>query len=124
MNRPNSLCRKGFSFLLTCSLLLLFSTSSHLRSSDGATLQQQPRLLASAALQAEYQVVVLTAPAGLTDTVGLGVGAGQAVGTGRIAGSAYPEDTHALLWKAGSTVGLDLHPANFRFSAALDTDGQ
>jgi hypothetical protein len=79
----------------------------------------------SGALQAaEYTVVVLTAPAPLTDSEGQGVGAGQAVGTGRIPGSVYPNETHAVLWPQGSIVGVDLHPPDFRYSAALETNGQ
>src|SRR5215208_6299612 len=46
---------------------------------------------------AEYQVIVLAAPAPLTDSEGQGVGAGQAVGTGRIPGSVYPNETHAVV---------------------------
>ena len=65
---------------------------------------------------------MLNAPAPLADAEGRGAGAGQAVGTGRIPGSAYPTDTHAVLWpKIGG--GVDLHPPGFRHSAALGTDG-
>jgi Bacterial Ig domain len=126
MNSQYTLRHKGLSFLLICSVSLLFNASGSMRSSDGATLQQLAQIQtgSDALQQAEYEVIILTAPAGLTDTVGLGVGAGQAVGTGRIAGAADPDDTHALLWLKGSRVGVDLHPSNFRFSQAFDTDGQ
>ncbi|MFL6333111.1 MAG: hypothetical protein ACJ754_07180 [Pyrinomonadaceae bacterium] len=65
---------------------------------------------------------MLNAPAPLADAEGRGAGAGQAAGTGRIPGSAYPTDTHAIFWpKLGG--GVDLHPPDFRHSAALGTDG-
>jgi hypothetical protein len=70
-----------------------------------------------------YQAVVLTAPDPLTDSVGYGLRNGQAVGTGRIPGSTYPDETHAVLWPPNTTVGVDLHPTDFRYSAAFDTNG-
>ena len=109
MNRQAALRRKGLPLLLAYAACLFFITSGDLRTSDGA---------------ADYQVVLLPAPAPLTDSVGEGVGAGQAAGTGRILGSAYPHETRAVFWPRGSVVGVDLHPPDFRYSAALDTDGQ
>jgi hypothetical protein len=79
---------------------------------------------ASAKATAAYEVVVLTAPAGLTETTAYGIAAGQAAGTGRIAGSATPDETHAVYWPAGNLEGIDLHPEGWRYSAALDTDGE
>jgi hypothetical protein len=121
-----ALCKKGLSLLLACSVGLLSSTTGSVGASDGALLRtslpiQQPELA-----QSQYEVILLLpAPsAQLTDTVGRGVGVGQAVGTGRIAGAPYPEDTHAVLWPQGGGAAVDLHPSNFRFSAALDTNGQ
>src|SRR4051812_38928731 len=83
------------------------------------TARQTTTLLA----QDQYQVVVLTSPSPLTDSTAYGVGSGQTAGTGRIAGSTYPSDTHAVVWPAGTSGGVDLHPAGFRYSAAYDSDG-
>src|SRR5215207_1504846 len=89
------------------------------------SFSQQASGLFQVPLQAdEYQVIVLSAPVPLTDSEGRGVAIGQAVGTGRIPDSVYPDETHAVLWPAGSTVGVDLHPADFRYSAAFETNGQ
>jgi hypothetical protein len=83
-----------------------------------------PRIQPATEAASEYEVVILNASAGLSDTTGRGVGGSQSVGTGRIDGAPDPEQTHALLWLQGSPVGVDLHPLNFRYSAALDTNGQ
>jgi hypothetical protein len=78
----------------------------------------------AASLSAEYLVVVLPAPAQLTDTLGQGVRARQSVGAGRIADAPYPEQSHAVLWQQAGGVAVDLNPPDFRYSAALETDGQ
>ncbi|MGB9177918.1 MAG: hypothetical protein WCB68_01630, partial [Pyrinomonadaceae bacterium] len=78
MNLQPAICKKRLSFLLIFALFLLFCASVGKRSTEVAHSQ------------AEYEVVILTAPAGLTDTVGQGVGAGATVGTGRIADAPYP----------------------------------
>ncbi|HEV7681410.1 MAG TPA: hypothetical protein VGO68_04765 [Pyrinomonadaceae bacterium] len=83
-----------------------------------------PRIQPATEAASEYEVVLLNASVGLTDTTGRGVGGSQSVGTGRIDGAPDPEQTHALLWLQGSTTGVDLHPLDFRYSAALDTNGQ
>jgi Bacterial Ig domain len=126
MNPQDALRKKRLSFLLLCSVLLLFIASGFIGKFDGTAarhhVQIQPR---PAALQeVDYEVILLPAPAPLTDSAGEGVGAGQAVGTGRIAGSTYPTETHAVLWPQGGSGAVDLHPPDFRYSAALDTDGQ
>jgi hypothetical protein len=117
MNGNYIFAKRGVFLWLICSIFLSLSAFNQTRISAGMS--------GLAALQAaEYQVVVLTAPGSLTDSVGQGVSAGQAVGTGRIAGSTYPNETHAVLWPAGSIVGVDLHPPDFRYSAAFGTNGQ
>src|SRR5688572_21704596 len=117
MRQRHVLPHKGISLLLICTIFLTLSSFDRMKISATA--------LQGYALQAaEYQVVLLTAPAPLTDSEGRGIGAGQAAGTGRISGSTYPTDTHAVVWNPGSSVGVDLHPTDFRFSAAYDTNGQ
>src|ERR671924_516470 len=121
MHLPHALRKKGLSLSLICSVFRVLISFDSMRTADGATVRYRldipPR---SGALQAaQYEVVVLTAPAPLTDSVGQGVRTGQAVGTGRIPGSVYPDETHAVLWPQGSRVGVDLHPPDFRYSAAL-----
>jgi hypothetical protein len=126
MNPQDALRKKRLSFLLLCSVLLLFSASGFIRTSDGTAARHRPQIQPSdAVLQfAEYEVVLLPAPAPLTDSMGEGFGFGQAVGTGRIANSTYPNETHAVLWPQDGTAAVDLHPHGFRYSAALDTDGE
>ena len=125
MNLQYALCKKRISILLICSICLLFSIPASVSSSGGTMLRQQAQIEQSAdAEQAEYVAVLLPAPAQLTDSVGQGVGVGQSVGTGRIAGAPSPDETHAVLWPLGGGAGIDLHPTGFRYSAALDTDGQ
>lgn len=117
---------KKVSFLAFISLLAMLASFGSNQISNAATVLYPPSvpLRAGALQQSEYQVVVLTAPAPLTDSEGRGVGAGQAVGTGRIPDSTYPTDTHAVMWNPGSNVGVDLHPTDFRFSRALDTNAK
>ena len=113
--------------LLTCAGCLLFCISAgtigvNEPAAASAFARVQP--LAAAPQTSEYEVVLLFGSGGLTDTSGQGVGGGQAVGTGRIAGALSPDQTHAVLWPQGSSVGIDLNPLDFRYSATLDTDGQ
>lgn len=122
-----ALRKKWLSFLLITSACVLISTSGGIGKSDGAAASlyhhtSHPQ--DGAFQQAEYEVVLLTAPSPLTDSAGQGVTTRQAVGAGRIPGSATPDETHAVLWPRGGAVGVDLHPPDFRYSAALDTDGQ
>jgi len=70
-----------------------------------------------------YEVIIYTPPSGFSDTEGEGLGGQQRVGAGRIAGSLSPEDTHAFLWTGDSIAPIDLHPANWTYSRAYDTDG-
>jgi hypothetical protein len=118
MHMRQAFRRVGFRCL--CSLTLGLSAFGVLSPSVPALVPLASRLQPAA----EYEVIILTAPAPLTDSVAEGTRAGQTVGTGRIAGSTYPDETHAVLWPSGSTVGIDLNPTNFRYSAALETDGQ
>lgn len=120
-----ALSHRRLSFSLICLALILLSASSLIRTSDGAARWRPSQLQSNnAALPAaEYEVIVLPAPAQLSDTSGLGIARGQAVGTGRIAGAPDPDQTHAVLWSQDSGVGVDLHPPDFRYSAALETDG-
>jgi hypothetical protein len=111
MRQQHILLQKGLLLSLLCSIFLTLSSFDNMR-------------LSPALQAAEYEVVILTAPAPLTDSVAYGVKAGQSVGTGRIPGSATPDETHAVLWPAGSAVGVDLHPTDFRYSAAYETNGQ
>ena len=113
MNRQNNFLSKGLSLFLICALFLVFISFDSMGVSAQAALQTS-----------EYEVIILTAPAPLTHSDARGVGAGQVAGTGRIPGSTYPSETHALVWNLGSSVGVDLHPADFRYSAAFDTNGQ
>src|SRR5215207_9937108 len=113
MKQQSVLIQKVLSLFLISTLFLALS------SFDNATTMQGYALQAG-----EYQVVLLTAPAPLTDSEARGIGAGQVAGTRRIPGSTYPTDTHAVVWNPGATVGVDLHPTDFRFSAAYDTNGQ
>ncbi len=125
MNLQHALYKKGLSFLLICSIFLLFSIPGSGQTSDKGMLSSHVELQQSEdGQQVEYQVVLLSVPTQLTDSVGQGVGVGQSVGTGRIAGAPSPDETHAVLWPLGGGVGIDLHPTGFRYSAALDTDGQ
>jgi len=78
--------------------------------------------VASAAAQT-YQVIIYEPTAGFSDTEGFGLRGQQRVGAGRIAGSTSPEHTHAFLWTGTSTAPIALHPSNFTYSAAFDTDG-
>lgn len=105
---------RRFSWMLLFGLLLGLASLGSL----------MPAAARPALQQAEYEVVLLGAPGTLTYTAGEGLGVGQGAGAGRIPGSTYPDQTHAILWPAGSSVGVDLHPAGFRTSAALDSDGQ
>jgi hypothetical protein len=107
------LIQKLLSLFLVCALFLGLSSFDNLKTLPGYAVQT-----------GEYQVVLLTAPAPLTDSEARGMAAGQVAGTGRIPDSTYPTDTHAVLWNPGTTVGVDLHPTDFRFSAAYDTNGQ
>jgi hypothetical protein len=116
MSQPHVILKKGLSLFLICSI---FTLSSFNQRSFSTGISHRGALQT-----AEYEVIILTAPAPLTDSVAYGVRAGQTVGTGRIPGSTYPDETHAVLWPAGSTVGIDLHPTDFRYSQALETDGQ
>jgi IPT/TIG domain-containing protein len=77
-----------------------------------------------ASLVDDYEILLLTAPPPLTDSAGYRVGAGQVAGVGRIAGPEFPDETYAVYWPEGSITGINLHPPNFRDSAALDTNGQ
>ncbi len=70
-----------------------------------------------------YQVIIYNSPSGFSDTEGEGLGGQQRVGAGRISGSTSPEDTHAFLWTGDSIAPLDLHPSNYTYSRAYDTDG-
>lgn len=127
MNPQDALRKKWVSILLITSACVLFGIPAGIGKSDGvaASLRRHiPHTHDSAPRRAEYEVVLLTAPAPLGDAAGQGVATGQAVGTGRLPGSATPDETHAVLWPQGSGVGVDLHPPDFRHSAALDTDGQ
>jgi hypothetical protein len=121
----------SFHFMIRILIVALVSvalwplTGTQMSSLPAMPFSNEATGLAQAALQtAEYEVVVLTAPAPLTDSEGKGVAFGQAVGTGRIPDSVYPDETHAVLWPAGTTTGVDLHPADFRYSAVFDTNGQ
>jgi hypothetical protein len=120
-----ALRNKGLSFFLICSALLLLSASSFIRTSEGAASWRRAYLQPSGAALpvAEYEVIVLPAPAQLSDTRGQGIALRQAVGTGRIAGTPDPDQTHAVLWSQDSGASVDLHPPDFRYSAALETDG-
>jgi hypothetical protein len=125
MNAQSAFCRKGLSFLLICSVYLLFSLPGSVSMSQEISLRGDAQIQQSDDAQAiEYVVILLPAPAQLSDSVGQGVGVGQSVGTGRIAGAPSPDETHAVLWPQGGGAGIDLHPSGFRYSAALDTDGQ
>ncbi len=70
-----------------------------------------------------YEVIIYNPPSGFSDTEGEGLGGQQRVGAGHIAGSTSPEDTHAFLWTGNSIAPVDLHPANWTYSRAYDTDG-
>jgi hypothetical protein len=126
MNPQAAPRQKGLLFLLACSVCLLFITSGGVMTSGGPAVRQhsyaQPR--AGVGQGADYEVVLLPAPAPLTDSVGQGAGAGQVAGAGRLPGSASPHETHAIFWPQGGGVGVDLHPPDFRYSGALDTDGR
>lgn len=126
MNLLKTLRKKNPWLLLLCSVLLLFSAAGFIVTSEGTAARHRPQIQSSdAGLQdAEYEVILLPAPAPLTESVGEGVGAGQSVGTGRIPFAPYPNETHAVLWPPDGSAALDLHPPDFRYSAALDTDGQ
>ncbi|MBD0369818.1 MAG: hypothetical protein ICV60_03120 [Pyrinomonadaceae bacterium] len=100
--------------MLICSVLLL----------SGARYHSQIRPSDLSAQATEYEVVLLPAPALLTNSSCQGVGAGQAAGTGRISGAPRPDETHAVLWSQDGAAAVDLNPPDFRYSAALDTDGQ
>jgi hypothetical protein len=122
-----ALCKKRMAMLLICSVCLLLNMPGNVVSSGRTTPRPQAQIQQSDYAQqaaAEYVVILLPSPAQLTDSVGQGVGVGQSVGTGRIAGAASPDETHAVLWPPGGGAGIDLHPSGFRYSAALDTDGQ
>jgi hypothetical protein len=80
-------------------------------------------LQVSSAAAQTYEVIIYEPTAGFSDTDGAGIRGNQRVGSGRISGSTSPEHTHALLWTGNSIVPTDLHPANFTYSAAFDTDG-
>jgi hypothetical protein len=116
MSRPFFSLKKGLLLSLICSIFI--APSSFASTSILFGIPHQAGLQAT-----EYEVVLLTAPAPLTDSEGRGIGAGQSAGTGRIPGSTYPTDTHAVVWNPCTTVGVDLHPTDFRFSAAYDTNG-
>lgn len=126
MKPQYALCKKKLSSFFICSVLLLSSAFTLIRTSGIEVVrhrpQSQPRNAAPQA--AEYEVVLLPAPVSLTNSAGRGVGAGQAVGTGRIAGAPQPDETHAVIWPQDSGAAVDLHPPDFRYSAALDTDGR
>jgi hypothetical protein len=126
MNLQDARSKKRISVLLSCSICLLLIIPGGVSSSGRTMLRHQSHIQQSVdAPQAEYVVILLPAPAQLTDSVGQGVGVGQSVGTGRIAGAPSPDETHAVLWPlGGGGPGIDLHPSGFRYSAALDTDGQ
>jgi hypothetical protein len=104
--------RNGLLFLLSCAAYLLSVAHA------GVGVREP----SAAGPATDYEVVFLPAPAPLTDVEGHGAGGGQAVGAGRIHGSAAPHETHAVVWTRG--VGVVLHPQGFRHSAALDTDGR
>ena len=70
-----------------------------------------------------YTVFIYQPPAGFVETQGEGIAGKQRVGAGRIAGGVYPEFTHAFLWKANSTIPVDLHPSGATYSRANATDG-
>ncbi len=124
MNVQSALYKKGLSFLLICSVCLLFNNPGSVSTSHGTPNRQETQIQSQEDGQpVEYVVILLPAPAQLTDSAGQGVGVGQSVGTGRIAGAPSPEETHAVLWPQGGGPGIDLHPTGFRYSAALDTDG-
>lgn len=126
MNLQSALRKNGLLLSLACAVCLGFGASGGVGTSDAtaARLYLQAEPPGAATRQAEYEVFLLSAPASLTDSAGQGVGAGQAVGTARIAGAPSPDATHAVLWPRGGSVGVDLHPPDFRYSAALETDGQ
>jgi hypothetical protein len=107
--------------LFACAALLLSCVAGFKGTSGVATAL---RRLPARPQAAEYEVVLLPPPAQLNDTNGQGVRAGQAVGAGRIDGAPDPEDTHAVLWLQNGAVAVDLQPADFRFTTALETDGQ
>lgn len=112
--------KRGARLLVICAALLLLGVAGFTGTSGVATAL---RSLPARTQTAEYEVVLLSPPAQLSDTNTQGVRAGQAVGTGRIAGAPDPEHTHAVLWLQNG-VAVDLQPADFRFTTALETDGQ
>src|SRR5829696_8282269 len=126
MNPRTAPRRKRSLSLLACSVCLLFITSGGGMTSGGPAVRHDSYTQTRAGVGpgADYVVVLLPAPAPLTDSVGQGAGAGQAAGAGRIPGSASPHETHAIFWPPGGGVGVDLHPPGFRYSGALDTDGR
>src|SRR5215208_3755840 len=120
-----ALCGKAIIYSFVCASCLLAGAFSGVRSSDRPAVRRQPQMQSRAVARrvSNYEAVLLTAPAPLADAEGRGAGAGQAAGTGRIPGSAYPTDTHAVFWPKPGGAGVDLHPPDFRHSAALGTDG-
>lgn len=112
--------KRGARLLVACAALLLLCVAGFTGTSVVATAL---RLVPVPPQSAEYEVVLLPPPAQLSDTNAQGVRAGQSVGTGRIASAPDPEDTHAVLWSQNG-VAVDLQPADFRFTTALETDGQ
>jgi hypothetical protein len=108
-----------------CTALFLAGAIVGVRSSNRAAFRHEAHTysLAVAGQASGYEAMLLNAPAPLAEGEGRGAGAGQAVGTGRIPGSAYPTDTHAVFWPKPGGAGVDLHPPDFRHSAALGTDG-
>lgn len=80
-------------------------------------------IFGSVSLRAQtYEVIVFSPPAGFNETDGEGLGGAQRVGAARIAGAAYPENTHALLWLGNSISPIDLQPSVYTYSRAYDTD--
>jgi len=126
VNRRAAFSTDGLLFLIACSASLLFVTSGGVSISEGAVARPHSyaQLRAGVRQGADYEVVLLAAPVPLTDSEGQGVGGGQTAGAGRIPGSAAPHETHAVFWPRGGGDGVDLHPPEFRHSAALDTDGR
>jgi hypothetical protein len=74
-------------------------------------------------VDSEYEVIILAAPSNLGETAGYGIGLEQVAGRARILGAEDPDQTHAIYWPAGTTVGVDLHPDGWTYSAAFDTNG-
>src|SRR5436190_850983 len=76
---------------------------------------------AAVAAAQNYNVLILTPPAGFNETAGDGIRGSQRVGAARISDAPYPEQTHAFLWKGN--LAIDLNPSGYMYSRAYDTDG-